>query len=149
METKTILAIDCGTQSLRALIFAENGELLARDQQSYRPYVSPKPGWAEQDPEIYWTRLAAACKCLKQKHPQAFAAIAGVGVTSQRASMINVDKAGQVLRPAIIWLDQRTARPVFGARGALNTGLKIVGLEKKLLDIQAQAKGNWIIQNQQ
>ncbi|MBU0971239.1 MAG: FGGY-family carbohydrate kinase [Proteobacteria bacterium] len=148
METKTILAIDSGTQSLRALLFAEDGTLLARDQQSYSPYYSLHPGWAEQDPDIYWNSLAAACNCLKKKQPLAFAAIAGVGVASQRASLINVDKEGRVLRPAIIWLDQRAARPVFGAKGVLNFGLRLTGLEKKLMDIQSQGKGNWIIQNQ-
>jgi sugar (pentulose or hexulose) kinase len=148
MKTKTILAIDCGTQSLRALVFAPDGELLAREQVLYTPYVSPEPGWAEQDPDIYWHSLVAACQRLKKSHPEVFAAIAGVGVTSQRASMINVDKTGRVLRPAIVWLDQRTALPVFGARGILNSVLKLVGLEKKLLDIQTQAKGNWIVQNQ-
>ena len=148
MEAKTILAIDCGTQSLRALLFAEDGSLLAREQQVYDPYYSSHPGWAEQDPDLYWKSLAAACQSLKKNHPKAFAAIAGVGVTSQRASMVNVDKEGKVLRPAIIWLDQRTARPVFGAKGLVNLGLKLTGLEKKLMDIQTQGKGNWIIQNQ-
>lgn len=148
MEAKTILAIDCGTQSLRALLFAEDGSLLAREQQTYDPYYSTHPGWAEQDPDLYWKSLAAACQILKKNHPKAFAAIAGVGVTSQRASMVNVDKEGQVLRPTIIWLDKRTARPVFGAKGLVNLGLKLTGLEKKLMDIQTQGKGNWIIQNQ-
>ncbi len=148
METKTILAIDSGTQSLRALLFSEKGVLLAREQQSYAPYYSSHPGWAEQDPDIYWDSLVTACQALKKNHPQPFASIVGVGVTSQRASMINVDKKGKVLRPAIIWLDQRTASPVFGAKGPINFGLRLAGLEKKLMDIQAQGKGNWIIQNQ-
>jgi sugar (pentulose or hexulose) kinase len=148
METKTILAIDCGTQSLRALIFAENGSLLAKEQQPYTPYVSPRPGWAEQDPEIYWKSLVTACHLLKKKYPSLFAAIAGVGVTSQRASMINVDKQGLVLRPGIIWLDQRRADPFFGVKGPINWGFKLLGLEKKIMDIQAQGKGSWIIQNQ-
>lgn len=148
MATKTILVIDSGTQSLRALLFAEDGELLAREQMVYTPYYRSHPGWAEQDPEIYWTSLVAACQTLKKKQPKSFASIAGVGVTSQRASMINVDKAGQVLRPAMIWLDQRRARPVFGATGPLNFGLKLVGFGKNFLDIQAQGKSNWIIQNQ-
>ena len=58
MEVKTILAIDCGTQSLRALLFAEDGSLLAREQQTYEPYYSTQPGWAEQDPDLYWKSLA-------------------------------------------------------------------------------------------
>lgn len=148
METKNLLAIDCGTQSLRALIFSETGRLLAQEHQAYIPYVSPQPGWAEQDPDLYWTRLVKACQALKQKYPQVFGGIAGLGVTSQRASMINVDASGKVLRPAILWLDQRKARPNFGVQGPLNLGLKLAGLEKKIKDIQAQGKGNWIIQNQ-
>ncbi|MCK5835690.1 MAG: FGGY-family carbohydrate kinase [Desulfobacula sp.] len=148
MEEKTILAIDCGTQSLRALIFSKNGDLLAREQKAYTPYVSPEPGWAEQDPEVYWNSLALACQALKKKYPKPFASIAGVGVTSQRASMINVDKGGRVLRPALLWLDQRSAQPVFGTTGPLNLGLKMAGLEKKIMDIQAQGKCNWVIQTQ-
>ncbi len=148
METKTILAIDSGTQSLRALLFAENGKLLAREQQSYSPYYSSQPGWAEQDPDLYWKSLVTVCQALKKKDPKSFASISGVGVTSQRATMINVDKQGRVLRPAIVWLDQRVARPVFAVKGPLNFGLKLTGLEKKVMEFQTQGKGNWIIQNQ-
>ena len=50
MVDKTILAIDCGTQSLRAIIFSQKGELLERVQIEYEPYFSKHPGWAEQDP---------------------------------------------------------------------------------------------------
>lgn len=149
---KTILSIDCGTQSLRVLIFGADGSLLAKEQITYEPYVSPGPGLAEQDPEIYWTSLIDACQGLKAREPVLFKSISGVGVTTQRTTMINVDKEGQALCPAIVWLDQRTARPVFGTRGPIKYGLKLAGLvssvEKKLMDVQAQAKCNWIIQNE-
>ena len=79
MAEKTVLAVDCGTQSLRALLFSETGELRGRVQIEYNPYVSPWPGWAEQDPEIYWDSLCRACRQLKAEVPAAFAGIAGVG----------------------------------------------------------------------
>lgn len=148
MSRSHLLAVDCGTQSLRAVIFSREGNLLARVQESYAPYVSPRPGWAEQDPEIYWASLVSACQTLRRDHGEAFRGIAGVGVASQRASMVNVDEAGKVLRPAIIWMDQRRAAPEPKALGVLRYGFRLAGLEKKLTDIQAQGKCNWIRQHQ-
>ena len=148
MIDKTILAIDCGTQSLRAIIFSQKGELLERVQIEYEPYFSKHPGWAEQDPELYWNSLAKACQKLKSLNREKFSRIAGIGITSQRGSMVNVDEAGDPLRPAIIWLDQRKARPFFAVKGLLNLGLKMVNLEKLIVGIQAEGKSNWIRQNQ-
>jgi len=145
---KTILAIDCGTQSLRAILFSHKGELLERTQVSYDPYFSIQPGWSEQDPELYWDSLCKACHYLKAADPNAFDAITGVGVTTQRATMINVDKKGTPLRPAIVWLDQRKAKPFFGTTGLLNLGLKLFNVDKKVLGAQAEGKCNWIRQNQ-
>ncbi|HCY84178.1 MAG TPA: carbohydrate kinase [Desulfobacteraceae bacterium] len=148
MTDNYLLSLDCGTQSLRALVFDRNGRLLAREQVAYSPYVSPAPGLAEQDPEVYWESLVQACRQLAANAPNVWAGIAGVGVTTQRATMVNVDAAGSVLRPAIVWLDQRAASPVFGTTGLLNAGVKLVGLEDRLMAAQAQGKCNWIRQNQ-
>ena len=148
MTDKTLLAIDCGTQSLRAIIFSEKGELLESVQIEYEPYFSNHPGWAEQDPELYWNSLTKACQKLKSLNRELFLNIAGVGITSQRGSMINVDEKANPLRPAIIWLDQRKARPFFAVKGLLNLGLKMVNLEKLIVGIQAEGKSNWIKQNQ-
>jgi len=148
LKEKTILSIDCGTQSLRAILFSLKGKLLAKVQTQYQPYFSDHPGWAEQNPELYWESLVNACLKLKASAPKLFESVAGVGVTSQRASMINVDKKGRPLRPAVIWLDQRKAAPVFGQSGPLNWVLKLSKLEKKVIYIQSQGKCNWIMQNQ-
>ena len=148
MIDKTILAIDCGTQSLRAIIFSHKGELLERVQVEYEPYFTKHPGWAEQDPELYWNSLVKACQNLKSLNKTSFSRIAGIGITSQRSSMINVDETGKTLRPAILWLDQRKAKPFFAVKGLLNLGLKIVNLEKLIVGIQAEGKCNWIRQNQ-
>ena len=148
VENKSILAIDCGTQSLRAILFSQKGEMLARVQVEYEPYFSKNPGWAEQDPELYWNSFVKACQKLKRSNPKLFETIAGVGVATQRASMVNVDKKGIPLRSAIIWMDQRGAKPIWGQKGLLKLGLKIAGLKKKINDIQIQGKCNWIMQNQ-
>ena len=148
MSDKALLAIDCGTQSLRALVFSCRGDLLASEQIAYAPYVSPGPGLAEQDPDVFWNALVLACQNLTAREPALTARVCGLGVTSQRATMVNVDREGQALRPAIVWLDQRSARPVFGASGLVRFGAGLAGVRTRLLAAQAQGKCNWIIQNQ-
>ena len=146
--TKYILAIDCGTQSLRPLIFSDKGELVDKVQIEYEPYYSSHPGWAEQDPDIYWNSLIQGCSRLKQNNPEIFDQIQGIGVTAIRASMVNVDRSGTPLRPVIVWLDQRKADPLFAPKGVVKKVLQLAGLYDGLLKIQETAECNWIIQNQ-
>jgi sugar (pentulose or hexulose) kinase len=148
LTAETILAIDCGTQSLRALLFSPQGELLAKARETYVPYVSPRPGWAEQDPEIYWSALCKACGRLQRDQGRLLARIAGVGVTSQRNTMINVDHRGICLRPAILWLDQRKARPVFASGGLLKSAMRLVRMDALATGLQSGGKCNWIRQQQ-
>ena len=143
-----ILAIDCGTQSLRTLLFSDSGQLLDSVKILYEPYTSPNPGWAEQDPEIFWDCLVKACNGLKQKNPDLFNRIRGIGVTSQRATMINVDEAGTPLRPSITWLDQRKAEDRFPGKSFLYPLLKLGNLDRVISRLYRDGKCNWIRQNQ-
>lgn len=143
-----LLSIDCGTQSLRALLFLKNGILLEKAQIYYDAYSSPKAGWAEQDPEIFWKSLCEAVMNLKKIVPDYFDRIAGVGVTTQRDSMVNVDIDGNPLRPVITWLDQRKAKPVYHPNGFSRFVFRCAGMDSTLKKIQADAKCNWIMQNE-
>ena len=145
---KVILTIDCGTQSLRVLVFSPEGELLEKVKSEYEPYFSLKPGWAEQDPEIFWNSLCKACNSIRAKNPFLFSKIAGVGITAQRDSMINVDGKGRPLRPAIIWLDQRKAQRVYYPKGLMKLIYLIVGMDETITKAQVHGKCNWIKQNQ-
>ncbi|MGD8344715.1 MAG: FGGY family carbohydrate kinase, partial [Desulfobacterales bacterium] len=96
-----ILAIDNGTQSLKAIIFDTTGQLLAKEAVTFVPYYSEQPAWAEQDPEVFWLALVEACQRLWQ-HPDIDRdRVAGVALTTQRGSVVNVDKNGRPLRPAM------------------------------------------------
>lgn len=145
---KTILSIDCGTQSLRAILFSPEGTVLATEKISYEPYNSPQHGWAEQDPEIYWDALIKACLGLKSKFPDHFGNVVGVGITSVRDSVVNVDKNGKPLRPVILWLDLRKAVPVFKPGIGMKLLIKIIGIADSLRKAQHEGKANWIRQNQ-
>lgn len=143
-----ILAIDNGTQSLKALIFDLEGRLLAKEQVRFKPYFSEHPGWAEQDPKVFWQALCSACQRLWKNREINKERIAGVTLTTQRGTVINVDKDGRPLRPAILWLDQRKTyglRPVGGAWGLL---FKISRLTGTISYIQAEAEANWLCTHQ-
>ncbi|ANE41990.1 carbohydrate kinase [Fervidobacterium ngatamarikiense] len=105
----SVLAIDCGTQSLRAIIFSEKGEVLAAEKVDFEPYYSRNIGWAEQSPEMYWESLAKATQQLKENFPNVFNSIEAVTLTTQRATVVVVDQDGNPLRDAFIWLDEREA----------------------------------------
>ncbi len=144
MTNEQILAIDNGTQSVRALLFDLQGNLIAKKRIPIQPYYSQKPGWAEQDPNVYWNGLCEACQGLWTLPNVNKDAIVGVGLTTQRSTMINLDKNGVPLRPAIVWLDQRRTEglnPVGGIWGLLFT---LSGMQETVRYFQAEAEANWI-----
>ena len=117
-----LLAIDNGTQSLKALIFDLEGQLLVKELVAFTPYFSKQPAWAEQDPDVFWQALCRACQGLWRQHHHYKERIAGVAITTQRGTVINVDENGKPLRPAMLWLDQRKTHglpPVGGLWGGI------------------------------
>ena len=143
-----ILSIDCGTQSLRAILFSLKGEVIDSEQIFYDAYNSPKPSWAEQDPNIYWNSLCKASNILQKRSPENFKKIKGVGVTTLRSTMVSLDKDGNVLRPSIHWLDQRIAENVYKPKAALKFVFKVLNLESTLIKMEKKGPSNWIRQNQ-
>lgn len=148
MQSQYILTIDNGTQSVRALLFDLQGQLMAKGKVEIEPYFSKQPGWAEQDPEYYWQCAGEACKALWAETDIQPEQVIGVGLTTQRGTMINLDQEGKPLRPAIIWLDQRQAeieKPISGLWGIL---FKVLGLNPVIHGFQRKAQAAWIEQNQ-
>jgi len=143
-----LLAIDHGTQSVRALLFDARGELVSKSRVEIEPYYSDHPGWAEQDPLYLWRSVCEACQGLWQSSQVSREAVAAVALTTQRATMINVDADGEPLRPAIVWLDQRRTEglePIGGMWGLL---FRMVGMRETVAHFQAEAEANWLRRHQ-
>jgi sugar (pentulose or hexulose) kinase len=139
-----LLAIDNGTQSVRALIFDLRGNLIARSRVPIEPYFSTAPGRAEQHPQVFWNAVCQACQQLWSMPGVSPEALAGVALTTQRGTMINLDHAGQPLRPAIIWLDQRRTEGLKPVGGRWGLAFKLSGMSSTVAYLQAEAEANWL-----
>ncbi len=103
---KYILSVDLGTTSTKTVLFDENLKVAASARAEY-PTVYPRPGWAEQDAEDWWSALEKTCRDVLEKSGIDPSDIAGVGVDSMSSMALPVDKAGTPLRNGLLWLDRR------------------------------------------
>ncbi len=143
-----LLAIDVGTQSVRALLFDLRGELVGRARIPIEPYVSPRPGWAEQDAELYWRSIGEACRTLWAEPGLQPSSVAGVALTTQRGTVVCTDAAGRPLRPAIVWLDQRRATGLRRVGGLTGLAFRALGVRETVAAFQADAEVNWLRQHE-
>ena len=95
-----LVGLDVGTTGVKALALSPEGEVVARAERGY-PLSTPRPGWSEQDPEDWWKASEAALADLGVEP-------AGIGLSGQMHGLVCLDAEERVLRPAILWNDQRT-----------------------------------------
>jgi sugar (pentulose or hexulose) kinase len=149
MPPTDLLALDVGTQSVRALVFRPDGSLVARALVPLQPpYATPQPGWAEQDPVVWWDALAQACQALWAEGKAQPAAIAGLALSTQRGTVVCAAADGTPLRPAIVWPDQRrcSAPPALGP--LWSAAFAVAGASGLVRRLQQQAEANWLAQHE-
>ena len=101
----TLLGLDIGTTGARCVALDEGGNLVAEATAEY-PIYSPNPGWSEQRPEDWWQ---ASCQVIAQVAARVGRDIAAIGLTGQMHGAVFLDNHDEVIRPALLWNDQRTA----------------------------------------
>jgi xylulokinase len=101
-----LLGLDIGTGGARALAVGEDGAVLSEASAPYE-LLRPRPGWTEQRPEDWWDAARAVLRAVAAPHGDA---IAGLGLTGQMHGSVFLDARDRVVRPALLWNDQRTSR---------------------------------------
>jgi xylulokinase len=96
-----LVGLDVGTTGVKAIAVEPDGKVVAHAERSY-PLLTPRPGWAEQDPEEWWRASEAALADVS------VGKVVGVGLSGQMHGLVALDAEERVLRPAILWNDQRT-----------------------------------------
>ncbi len=147
-DKQYIVVIDAGTQSIRAVIIDLKGNICEIEKIEIEPYYSTQPGFAEQDPEYLWDKLCETTNKLMKNTKVDVKSIKGLSVTTQRGTIVNLDKNGKPLRPAIIWLDQRKAKADGWPKGFVKKGLQLINMYESLAHAKKDCEANWIRQNQ-
>ena len=106
MKQLYLLGIDIGTSACKAALFDRKGQVLAAANGEY-PVYYPEEGWAEQNPEEWWSAVCEAVRQVIRKAGIQPEEIAGVGIDGQSWSAIAIDKGGKVLTNTPIWMDTR------------------------------------------
>jgi sugar (pentulose or hexulose) kinase len=149
MSEKNVLAIDFGTQSVRAIIFDKTGEIKGKCKVAFEPYFSLANGFAEQHPEYYFENLVRAIKGVKKENPEEFKKVAGVGVTTIRDTITFVDKDLKPLRPFLLWLDERECKRVEEAFPlSYRILFKLLGICEMVMMQRRVTKLNWVNENE-
>ena len=116
------IGIDTSTTATKALLMDERGNVLAVASNEY-PFDTPQPLWSEQDPGLWWHATQESIRQVLTKSGVDSAFVKGIGLTGQMHGLVLVDENNEVLRPAILWNDQRTGAQCDAIR-------RILGKEK-------------------
>ncbi len=149
MEDRIVLIYDVGTQSSRALLVNQYGEILGKSKVSHQePYVSRQPDWAEQEADFYYRNICQASQSLKKQQPELFERAEAVSITTIRDTVVCVDREGRPLRPAILWLDKRKASGKPKMSQISRMLFKAVGMEETANMQFQKSHCNWIRQKE-
>ncbi len=101
------IGIDSSTTATKALVMDERGKVVAIGRSEYG-FETPRPLWSEQSPELWWNATVVAVQDALAAAGISGADVAGIGLTGQMHGLVLLDEGGAVLRPSILWNDQRT-----------------------------------------
>jgi len=104
-----VVGIDLGTSGCKVLALSEDLEVIAEAYAKYDTVI-PRPGWAEQNPAEWWSAVLSTLREISKKLEEKRIRVSGIGLTGQMHSLVLVNRNGKVLRPAILWNDQRNSR---------------------------------------
>ncbi len=145
---KYVIAHDVGTSSIKSALVSGGGKILAHGTTGYG-LTSPRPGWAEQAPEDYWTGSVKNTRNIMAESQMDPGKILGIVFSTQAMGIIPVDNSGTVLRPNITWVDGRAeeeARSLMRLLGGKRVFEKMIGVEITGKDVIPKLK--WLKKNE-
>jgi len=143
-----ILAIDSGTQNVKAAVFDLDGRVLALSRLPHEPDSAPNPRWVEHDAEDYWEKMCRATREALSAIGRDRTDLRAVGLTSQRGTTIPVDASGKVLRPAIVYLDNRVTEGLGPVGGFWGLFFSAIGRRTAIQYVRSHSRFLWIKTNQ-
>ena len=144
-----MMTFDFGTQSVRTCIFDKKGECLALSKKKYDPaYYSSKPGYAEMDANYYYDCLCETTKAIVAEHPDLVKRCAGISLSCFRDTAVLLDKDNKLVRPTILWLDQRMAKCEDKLPLLSRVAFSLVGMTEVINVNRRRTPLNWVKENE-
>ena len=149
MNVKHFLALDYGTQSVRAIVFDKAGKVLYQSQVQVEPFIPAEKGAAEQAPDYCYRKLVEAIRRLLTVNDIDPNSISSLALTTQRASSVLMDDNHQPISPVYMWSDTRLADTdkLSTMSWYFRLAFKIVGMSKRIEFLRKAAKVNYLQQN--
>lgn len=113
------VGLDVGTSAVKGAVLTSDGDYYSYASAGY-PLSSPSPAWAEQDPDDWWVAVGEVLSLILDAHPSMVGANTVIGLTGQMHTTVIRDASGDLLRPAILWSDARSARAVESLRATVD-----------------------------
>lgn len=149
MSEPIIFTIDFGTQSVRVALFDKKGTLLAIKQKEYvEPYFSKEANYAEKNPFDYYKDLCECSQAIVKENPKLIKDVKGVTLTCFRDSAVLLDKDLKVIRPTVLWLDQRNAKCEKPLPLISRFLFRLVGKTDTIVFNRRRCVANWIQENE-
>lgn len=150
MSQRIVLCFDVGTQSTRAMLIDQSGEILFKESAQHDPaYFSKEADWAEQDADFYFEKMCRVSRRLKDRAgEELWDKIEAVSLTAIRATSVCVDKDMKPLRPAFLWLDNRRASGKPSMPKLKRMLFKSVKLEDVVIANWQKSPCNWMRENE-
>ncbi|MEJ5257329.1 MAG: xylulokinase [Fervidobacterium sp.] len=109
MSKICVVGLDVGTTAIKGILVDEDGNILTKSDYPLK-LISPKPGWAEEDPNEWWNGVKVVLKSLSTYAREHGIRISAISTSGQMHSLVAVDKSGEPLFNSILWCDQRTGK---------------------------------------
>lgn len=126
METGYVLVLDCGTQSMRAIVYNDRGVLLGVTKVKYPKYQMTDEGYIEMHPDIFWNSAVSVVQKFWEESPEVMEKVVAITLASQRSTSVFVDIDGKPLRNAISWMDTRKIKDNYNVSAAMKKTYKVM-----------------------
>ncbi len=147
-DESLVLAIDVGSQSVRAVLVNGDGDFVAKSSHALDPPKSPQPGYAEVDPEALWQTVCQTVRQLSDHHATEISAVVSMSITVQRGTVVCLDESGEPVRPAIMWMDQRISAGASTLPLRWRSLFRLSGQYATIDYLAQQCEARWLAENQ-
>nr|WP_276575850.1 FGGY-family carbohydrate kinase [Oceanirhabdus seepicola] len=143
-----VLVLDCGTQSMRSIIYDSKGALLGVKKVKYPKYYTTLEGFVEMHPDVFWDSACRAVNLFWEEYPEIMEKVVAITLASQRSTSVFVDKEGKPLRNAVSWMDTRKMKNNYKINTVMKKIYKVLKVWEIVDNYNRGCPYHWVKRNE-